>query len=237
MAGSNCNARKRPAGDRDRWPRNGRESNCQTCGARFASQSSGKVAGGWTRFCSAPCYQLNRSLEAGSLPRVSVVSHHGHCSGCGRHYRKAVKGQRYCSESCSPTAYAWAPMTRICIECSNVFDAGKWQRTCSTECRDAVSRRGIRKSKAARRARESSATIKVFDPIAVLERDRWTCKLCGARTPRTIRGTTDPMAPELDHVVPLSVGGEHSMENTQCACRRCNIAKGSKPLGQLNLPV
>lgn len=35
-------------------------------------------------------------------------------------------------------------------------------------------------------------------------------------------------APELDHVMPLSKGGTHSMDNVQLLCRKCNQRKGSR---------
>lgn len=42
-------------------------------------------------------------------------------------------------------------------------------------------------------------------------------------------------APELDHIVSLAEGGEHSMRNTQCLCRKCNQEKGVTTKGQLRL--
>ncbi|WP_443026051.1 HNH endonuclease [Sphingomonas sp. PB2P19] len=83
--------------------------------------------------------------------------------------------------------------------------------------------------------RGSVAGAERFDPVAVLSRDRWKCHLCGRATPQRLRGTYDDRAPELDHIVPLARGGKHTMANTACACRRCNIVKGARPLGQLRL--
>lgn len=74
-----------------------------------------------------------------------------------------------------------------------------------------------------------------FDPIEVLARDGWRCYICGISTPKRLRGSYDNRAPELDHIVPLALGGQHTRQNTACACRRCNIDKGSRPLGQLRL--
>jgi 5-methylcytosine-specific restriction endonuclease McrA len=80
-------------------------------------------------------------------------------------------------------------------------------------------------------------TIKVenVDPIQVFIRDGWKCQLCGVHTPRRYRGTCKPTAPELDHIVTLADGGEHSYRNTQCACRSCNNKKGSNSSGQMRL--
>lgn len=101
----------------------------------------------------------------------------------------------------------------------------------------AVARRkaGKRISRTVGKARLRVATVEAFDPIEVLERDRWRCHLCGASTPKRLRGSYNDRAPELDHIIPLSVGGEHSRRNTACACRKCNIAKAGRPLGQLRL--
>jgi len=74
-----------------------------------------------------------------------------------------------------------------------------------------------------------------FNVIKILERDGWRCKLCGVRTPRSKRGTYADDAPEIDHIIPIAEGGDHAEYNVQCACRRCNIEKGARALGQLGL--
>lgn len=76
-----------------------------------------------------------------------------------------------------------------------------------------------------RKARERAAKVEPVNPYRVLERDGWMCQMCGIATPQEKRGTYEPDAPELDHIVPLSKGGDHSYANTQCACRKCNAAK------------
>ncbi|QDP57374.1 MAG: putative HNH endonuclease [Prokaryotic dsDNA virus sp.] len=59
--------------------------------------------------------------------------------------------------------------------------------------------------------------------------------MCGCKTPEAKRGTYAANAPELDHIIPLAKGGAHSKANTACSCRRCNIAKSDKVLGQPSL--
>ena len=117
---------------------------------------------------------------------------------------------------------------------------------CRTEGKRALSRAYKRKLRAAglalnthrKRARKNGCE---FDPtvsaIKVFERDGWRCKLCGVKTPKRLRGSGEWDAPELDHVVPLSLGGGHVWGNVQCACRRCNIAKGATARGQLGLEI
>lgn len=68
------------------------------------------------------------------------------------------------------------------------------------------------------------------DPLAVLDRDGWRCRFCLIETPKTARGTYKHNAPEVDHINPISRGGDHSMANTQCLCRACNLSKGRKTM-------
>ena len=47
------------------------------------------------------------------------------------------------------------------------------------------------------------------------------CELCGSHGPI-----------EIDHIVPLSTGGEHGWENFAGLCKSCNASKHAKPLLQ-----
>jgi len=78
-----------------------------------------------------------------------------------------------------------------------------------------------------RRARKyHSGPYDKIDPVDIFERDGWCCMICGAKTPKSLRGSYDESAPELDHIVPLSIGGTHTVDNVQCSCRSCNGKKG-----------
>lgn len=109
---------------------------------------------------------------------------------------------------------------RDCEECGRSFlsrmDMAKY---CSKTCRNRTYSR-------AHKARLKNAKRGEYvGTVAVFRRDRWHCQECGLHTPRELRGTIDPCAPELDHVHPLSQGGEHTWANVQLLCRSCNIAK------------
>lgn len=91
---------------------------------------------------------------------------------------------------------------------------------------------------AARKARkltERGVRTEMVDARQVLARDGWRCQLCGVKTPPRYRGSFRPNAPEVDHIIPIACGGEHSYRNTQCACRQCNLAKRDSPMGQMRL--
>jgi len=79
---------------------------------------------------------------------------------------------------------------------------------------------------ARRRARVKAATIEVFKPREIFDRDDWRCLICGTPIPSVVVWP-HPQSASLDHIVPLSKGGSHSRSNTRCTHLACNLAKGS----------
>lgn len=140
------------------------------------------------------------------------------------------------------------PTVRPCSGCGvKMVGLGNYSRTCEpckvsskAKCREVAKstdwyKAAKRANKAMRRAKERGATADRIDPIRVFDRDGWKCHMCGRSTPKRLRGTYENLAPELDHVIPLSAGGSHTWINVRCSCRKCNILKSDKPFGQLDL--
>lgn len=67
------------------------------------------------------------------------------------------------------------------------------------------------------------AAISASARKTVLARDNYVCRACGF-------GGSENYVPFLDcdHILPESVGGAATVENLQCLCKACNIAKGAK---------
>lgn len=79
---------------------------------------------------------------------------------------------------------------------------------------------------ARRRIRIERGFVENVKISVLLRRDKRKCQLCGRvvsesgkYTPYSICG---PLWPTIDHIVPLSDGGEHSYRNTQLAHHLCN---------------
>lgn len=129
------------------------------------------------------------------------------------------------------------PSLHQCRTCGADFMAKCAYTFCSPQCRrnDPGYRDQRRKGKALRRARKHLATVEPVSPRRVFERDGWMCGICHRPVPR---GTVvpHPLAPTLDHIIPLSGGGDHSYSNTQCAHFICNVRKGAGD-GQLRLAM
>lgn len=91
---------------------------------------------------------------------------------------------------------------------------------------DRRKRIGSNAAKHERRAR-AEARIERFDPLEVYRRDDWFCQICGVEVSPNMQ-YPDPMSASLDHTVPLSQGGSHTMDNARLAHLRCNLRKGAR---------
>lgn len=146
-----------------------------------------------------------------------------------------------------------------CVVCDSTVAAGRWI-TCSADCqrvrqrelmqrnhekrkRDDEDYRHRRKlAKYKRRALEcrlmaemyerlaSGENVERYDPIGIAERDGWTCSLCGNPIPQGV-SHKDPLSLSMDHVVPLSKGGDDTVANIRAAHMGCNAAKGNRVSG------
>lgn len=61
----------------------------------------------------------------------------------------------------------------------------------------------------------------------IIERDGMNCASCQAAVDLAL-AWPHPMSKSVDHRLPLSRGGEHSLENTQLMHLRCNLSKGAR---------
>jgi 5-methylcytosine-specific restriction endonuclease McrA len=120
----------------------------------------------------------------------------------------------------------------LCATCARpVYISLPSQLFCSEWCRQWwKNRSGVRRRTNSMRdaaKRGSDRPAETFDPLEIFQRDRWRCQVCGIRTKRTAR-VPDRQAPTLDHIVPLSKGGEHTRANTRLLCMSCNASKGNR---------
>lgn len=125
-----------------------------------------------------------------------------------------------------------------CVDCGVRIGFARTRTNPAIRCKDCAELDEKRQKaiyRKARKAKQRGATVERVDSIKVFERDGWVCHLCHKVTMKDKRGTLHPRAPELDHIIPISKGGEHSYANTACSCRRCNAEKSDKIIGQPSL--
>jgi len=174
----------------------------------------------------AASYRFAERISAATLKRLAVKAEKAALRRIARNWRVKPVAKR------EPTVQV------NCRHCCNEFVAvrnGGLHRKVCDSCIRAKRQAERRIAKSKRRAILKGCASECVDPMIVFARDKWRCVLCGIKTPMLLRGTYEDAAPELDHIIPLSLGGPHTYINTQCACRRCNIRKSNKPLGQMLL--
>jgi hypothetical protein len=212
---------------------------CKHCGSDFKPKCKGRDT-----FCSRDCAFAAKAAAAKPKPE-KIPPPPNHCA-CGVLISARSTRCKACAKAAAHQDYIASRKPRTCADCGAEVPAGEHMRRCPT-CRAAHHRATVIKSrrnspsrradKAKRKAiaRGRAPGAERFDPIDILKRDGWRCHMCGVSTPKSLRGTYDDRAPELDHIVPLAAGGAHTRANTACACRRCNMVKGAHIKGQLRL--
>lgn len=212
---------------------------CAWCDKMFQPKRAGR-----TKYCSRDCWFEFWTARTKLISELSVVHkvRRAKCAWCGCRF-DAKHGVKYCSKGCSNSFRAesarlkyeaeFVPVEFSCLECGKTVQT-TYRQPRSSFCSDACSLRNAKRiRRKMERARLREVKVERVDPMKVFDRDGWRCQICGAKTPKAKRGKIDSRAPELDHIVPLSVGGEHSYRNTQCACRECNGKKGNMVYGQI----
>lgn len=76
-----------------------------------------------------------------------------------------------------------------------------------------------------KRARKYGVHYEYINPRTIYIRDNWRCGLCRRRVDSALT-YPHPMSASLDHLVPMSRGGDHSPVNVQCSHLKCNLDKG-----------
>lgn len=141
---------------------------------------------------------------------------------CMRHY---IRVQKFGD----PEGTAWPtacpsghPFTEANTRFSTDLRDGSVSRVCVT-CH--------RSRQAKRRAVTRGVDAELIVTSEVMERDQWTCLLCGTAIPPDVKWP-DPRFGTIDHRVPLALGGRHVLENVQAAHLRCNMSKNAKHPGE-----
>ncbi len=79
-----------------------------------------------------------------------------------------------------------------------------------------------------RRARKvGNGEVEYFTRGEIGDRDGWLCGICELPVDPALHWP-DPQSQSLDHIVPLSLGGEHTRANSRIAHLLCNMQRGNR---------
>ena len=140
-----------------------------------------------------------------------------------------------------------------CAQCSVAFKPRRHdQLWCSRKCNNAQSNAKFRVSgtlspkakerqrlywqakNRRRRAAKRGGASEPYTLTQIARRDQSRCGLCGGRV-HMVAKVPHPQAPTIDHIVPISEGGDDTRANVQLAHFRCNSVKGARGSQQLAL--
>lgn len=234
------------------------ERTCKSCGDTFTWTSTRPNGSGRpAQYCSQRC--RNNQPRQCSVCGTTVIRHAAdgwrkpnQLVTCSNECRSVVTPGRAGLHSQLPDDHPakwygatsdWTPpppkparfVSARCDQCGERFigdQSAHWTRQVNTYCSDACSRkRNKRIDKDKRRARKRDAYVADVNRRKVYESDNWRCHLCGKKVKRAAKAP-DPMAPTIDHVVPLAQGGTHEPANCRTAHFICNAQKGARGGGE-----
>lgn len=209
------------------------ERTCRECGTAIPAEAhKGRI------FCSLECRKVGERIRNKDRAReayrakAAIARQAKQCRICQGPlpFRKSV----ICSPKCQREVWRLAYRRlngsdgpKACTYCGTMFEQKGTARLCSDECRTA-SLADFHRAKRARKRNAKTETVRTLD---VLNRDGWKCGLCGRKI-NARHKYPHPRSASLDHIVPLSRGGEHSMRNVQASCLECNLKKRTAPMGE-----
>ena len=180
---------------------------CRQCGGELPSTRR------WTRrYCSKRCY--NAAYRAANRERLLQSM---------REWADVNRNERRQKDRAAAVERQQALDERVCCVCGATLPPGSRasRRFCSRKCTNARSiieakeqRRENHRRYRARRLADQSVEVTAHDWERLVRRYGGRCAYCHATCVVT-----------MDHVVPLSRGGRHSIGNVLPACRSCNASK------------
>lgn len=187
-----------------------------------------------SRTCSKRCRALINRAEQYAKHRSAHLL--VECEGCGLSFPQPRSDSRHCSVRCRNVVIARGVRAarlatrppKRCATCGkDITHLRADALTCPGSCRT-MHYRSTRRDQFVvhqqnREAAKRRATVGYGVPQhewdRVLRRAAGRCNYCSERRPLT-----------MDHVVPISRGGAHSIGNVVAACGSCNSSKGSSLL-------
>lgn len=210
---------------------------CRVCKKEFETTSKTQI------FCSPKC-------RHSAYVHCPVEKKPKKCSYCGNEFTpEKTNGQKYCCERCKKDALNerakanYTPKsiavhkTLYCPTCGKEFTTrSASQKFCSSSCGKKYCRAGVlyRVSKDTR-LQECVKNDKSVWILPLIKRDNNTCQICGGKCDLydyevSAKGAVicGDSYPSIDHIYPLSKGGQHTWANVQLAHRGCNREKSNK---------
>lgn len=166
------------------------------------------------------------------------------CEFCLSEFEHIDRTRRYCSLSCSAKDQTKNKPNRkkiekICQYCGCVYNVCVSSKSISKFCgrrcyekyRNKLDNRKayVKKHRVIYKTKLKDRTIDEVSPNYILSRDNMKCHICGKKINIKYK-YPHPLSASLDHIIPISKGGEHSTRNIKAAHFGCNSSKCNRSL-------
>ena len=203
---------------------------CKRCGKTFKPKAVDRIT-----YCSREC-----SFEDKRRP-LPEKKYTRSCSECNSEFKTNREAQKTCSKECNAARNRRRSrslpdtVSFICRGCGKRHEETlgslprpgmRRSKYCSRRCYRKAMRKAenVQRRLAMRTRNQAVACGEKFLPTDIFHRDGWICQICGKKVDREARAP-HPKSPVLDHILPLSKGGEHTRKNVQLAHFMCNSHK------------
>jgi hypothetical protein len=203
---------------------------CSKCKKEKALDSfyeSNNKLNGWCKDCFRAWYKSRSKIlieiaetecefcKTIFLPKIRVVG-----SYCSRECKIKARNKRLSDERIA------SKKERVCLHCSTVITKERRAdaKFCSAECNYKAHQL---QRKLRNRANEEGK--RGYLRTEICERDGWICQICKEPVERNAHHP-NPLAPSLDHIIPVSKGGSSDPSNLQLTHLVCNLKRGNRAL-------
>lgn len=217
---------------------------CLNCGEKYAWSD-----GHPHKFCSRDCWREWQKAHRVKKVSKEKITYTRKCECCGKEFSTKISNQKYCSLECRCEADSkrdrderekkYISRTYVCKECGTVFTT-KFTDThsvfCCKSCAEKHDRRiehqserhrkYMRRFKSQREKQIRDNFVENVSYNSIYKRDRGICQICGLPVVYD-KHADNNWSGTIDHIVPVSLNGEHSMKNCQLAHRLCNSLKSN----------
>lgn len=201
---------------------------CPVCSAPFETYNPVSRSGP-RRFCGPTCQRIHAGKRSGAKSRGT--GRQVPCPRCGVPFWPWAGGdhpRRYCGgEGCvtppriKPPRVKQPGELRDCLHCAAGFESkSKRQQCCGKTCR-------VRYQSKLRKLKLRGLKAEVITAAHLRARGETHCALCGEPVDFA-QHYPHPKSATVDHIKPITRGGEHGFSNVQLAHAWCNTSKGNR---------
>lgn len=202
---------------------------CKHCGKEYKPKAKDRIT-----YCSRECSFADKKAKP-KEPKEKLICT---CVVCGKQFEgrknsKLCNGDK-CRKEYNNIKYHENAIIKHdknasaihCKECGKLFAPSygcKRRSFCSDKC---SKKYGRKQGKHKRRSILKQVEHINYSDLNIFKRDKWMCQLCGKKVNPKYIGN-HPMAPSIDHIIPISLGGSDTPNNVQLAHRECNRIKSN----------